>query len=169
MGNFSILRLICWPIYPAIHPYTPLKKKWKTSNFRKTKKEKKKQIKIMISLSRVYLHNILCCLLHGILESLGCFIASFHRTWDVRDSFSLRFLDKVHGILLTLRSPSWMQLWKGEIKACRVYITRGICSVYFQFWSRVLDTSTIYQIFAEKVAMNKFTQNAILVKRFTEV
>ena len=112
MGNFSILRLICWPIYPAIHPYTPLKKKWKTSNFRKTKKEKKKQIKIMISLSRVYLHNILCCLLHGILESLGCFIASFHRTWDVRDSFSLRFLDIVHGIRLTLRSPSWMQLWK---------------------------------------------------------
>ena len=144
MGNFSILRLICWPIYPAIHPYTPLKKKWKTSNFRKTKKEKKKQIKIMISLSRVYLHNILCCLLHGILESLGCFIASFHRTWDVRDSFSLRFLDKVHGILLTLRSPSWMQLWKGEIKAYRVFITRGICSNCFQFWSRVLDTSTFY-------------------------
>ena len=35
----------------------------------------------------------------------------------------------------------------------------------FQFLSIwVLDTSTFYQIFAEKVAMNKFTQNAILGK-----
>ena len=32
MGNFSILRLICWPIYPAIHPYTPLKKEVKNIN-----------------------------------------------------------------------------------------------------------------------------------------